>query len=245
MEKSSFFNAALDQNGTPDRSYLAEDFARYFATFIGNGVFPNPSNQLQVVAVDNNMQIRIKQGKAWINGYFYENTDDYILTLAPADGVLNRIDRVVLRLDFLNREIKARIKKGDYASSPAPKALQRDTDAYEIALADIRINAGAIKISQSDITDLRLNKELCGIVHGVVDQVDTTTIFNQYIDWFQKTKGQSITDISNLKTQFENDFNIWFNTIKNTLAGDVAGKLQAQINELKNPFTWGGLIAKK
>lgn len=78
MEKSSFFNAIIDQNGTPDRVYLAEDFAKYFSTFIGNGVFPNPANQLQVVAVDNNMQIRIKAGFAWINGYMYQNTDDYI-----------------------------------------------------------------------------------------------------------------------------------------------------------------------
>lgn len=91
MERSSFFNAVIDQNGIPDRSYLAEDFARYFSTFIGNGVFPNPANQLQVVAVDDNMQIRIKAGFAWINGYMYENTDDYIFKLYPADGVLNNV----------------------------------------------------------------------------------------------------------------------------------------------------------
>lgn len=231
MERSSFFNAMIDQNGTPDRSYLAEDFARYFATFIGNGVFPNPSTNLQVMAIDNNMQIRIKAGFAWINGYMYENTDDYIFKLDPADGVLNRIDRIALRLDFLERKIKAVVKKGTFASSAIAPSLQRDTDAYEIALADIKINKGVIKITQTDITDLRLNKDLCGIVHGTVEQVDVTTLFNQYTEGF-KLKEQG----------FETDFNTWFNTVKNTLGEDAAGNLLNLINgKVSKGCTWGDL----
>ncbi|WP_189910962.1 hypothetical protein [Clostridium cochlearium] len=264
MERSSFFNAIIDQNGTPDRSYLAEDFARYFATFIGNGVFPNPSDQLQVVATDNNMNIRLKKGFAWINGYMYENTDDYILTLDNADGVLDRIDRVVLRLDFLKRVIKVVVKKGDWNSNAVPKDLQRDSDAYEIALADIKVSKGAISITQQDITDLRLNKSLCGIVHGVVDQVDTTAIFNQFESWYSTTKDNYNKDIKNWTkekkqafeewyttnteafekqfnnwygnntTQWTNDFTNWFNTIKGQLDGDIAGKLTAKTIELEN-----------
>ena len=103
MEKSSFFNAHLE-NGVYDRTYQAEDFAKYFSTFIGNGVFPNPSTNCQVTANDN-MTIKLQPGLAWINGYLYQNTDELQLTVDPADGVLNRQDRVVLRLDFVNREI--------------------------------------------------------------------------------------------------------------------------------------------
>ncbi|BDR75751.1 hypothetical protein [Clostridium tetani] len=263
MERSSFFNAILDQNGNPDRCYLAEDFARYFATFISNGIFPNPAVQLQVIAIDNSMQIRIKSGKAWINGYFYENTDDLIFKLDVADGVLNRIDRVVLRLDFLTREIRAKVKKGDYASNAVAKTLQRDADAYELALADIKISAGAIKITQADITDLRLNKSMCGIVHGTVEQVDTTTIFNQFQSWYTQTKevyDKDITKWTKEKKQafdkwyntniqefmdkfnkwygdntnkWDNDFNTWFESIKGQLDGDVAVKLTAKTIELE------------
>ena len=46
MEKCSFFNAEL-VDGEYDRIYLAEDYARYFSSFIGNGVFPNPSTNLK------------------------------------------------------------------------------------------------------------------------------------------------------------------------------------------------------
>jgi hypothetical protein len=263
MEKSSFFNAVLDQSGNPDRIYLAEDFAQFFSTFIGNGVFPNPSTQCQVVAIDNNMTIRIKSGFGWINGYMYQNTGDYIFDLDPADGVLDRVDRVVLRLDFLERKIRRAVKKGDYASNAVPKTLQRDADAYEIALADVYVNKGIISITQANITDLRLNKDLCGIVHGTVDQADTTAIFNQFQSWYTQTKANYDNDMATWTqakkdafdnwyttntmafmeqfsrwyetntTQWGNDFSNWFSTIKGQLDGDVAAKLSADVVDLK------------
>ncbi|WP_061334290.1 hypothetical protein, partial [Clostridium botulinum] len=240
MERSSFFNAVLDQQGNPDRSYLAEDFARYFSTFIGNGVFPNPANQLQVVAIDNNMQVRIKKGYAWINGYMYENTDDYILKLDPADGVLNRIDRIVLRLDFLERKIKAIVKKGQYASSPVAPVLQRDADAYEIAIVDVYVRNGVISIMQSNITDLRLNKEFCGIVHAVIQQVDTTEIFRQFQAWFNEQKNVHEGDFEKWLNEFKiitgKKFTDWVDDLKNSLDPneDIAAQLQMQISTVKS-----------
>ncbi|WP_053070068.1 hypothetical protein [Clostridium sp. K25] len=214
MQRSSFFNAVISKEGVPDRSYLAEDFARYFSTFIGNGVFPNPSSQLQVVATDDNMNIRLKKGFAWINGYMYENTDDYILMLDVADGVLDRIDRVVLRLDFLKRTIEAIVKKGDWSSTAKAKDLQRDSDAYEIALADIKVSKGAISISQQDITDLRFNKELCGLVHATVEQIDSTVIFNQFQDWYSQKQEIYDKDITNWTKEKKEAFEEWYS--KNT-----------------------------
>lgn len=211
MERSSFFNAEL-KGEEYDRVYLAEDYARYFASFIGNGVFPTPSSNLQVVADGTTMNLTLKQGKAWINGYFYENTDNYNLKVAVADGVLNRIDRVVVRLDFINREIKTYIKKGVFASSPVAPKLQRDSNMYELGIADIKINKGVTKLVQANITDLRQNNNYCGLVAGVVKQIDT----------------------SNLFTQFQSSFDLWFEHIKGQLSKDVAGNLQNQVNVLKN-----------
>lgn len=112
MEKSSFFNSV-----SGDRKYKAEDWASYFGSFIGNGVFPVPSTGLQVVA-GSGMQVTVKAGKAWINGYFYNNTSDLSLTLATADGVLNRIDRIVVRWDLTNRVISVKAKSSSYSASP-------------------------------------------------------------------------------------------------------------------------------
>lgn len=208
MERSSFFNAELI-NDKYDRTYNAEDFARYFASFIGSGIFPNPTTNLQVRA-NNGMSVVVSKGKAWINGYFYENTEDLNLNLATAHGVLKRIDRIVVRLDLSARLIRCAIKKGSESSSPNPPNLQRDSDIFELALADILVENGAVKITQSNITDQRFNADLCGIVSGVVDQIDTTNLF----------------------AQFENEFTRWFTDTKATLGSDVAGNLLNKINDL-------------
>ncbi|WP_152571735.1 hypothetical protein [Clostridium botulinum] len=217
---------------TWDRVYKAETYAEYFASFIGNGVFPNPSTNLQVIGTDK-MQVIVKPGKGWINGYKYENTDDLILPIDVADGVLHRIDKIVLRYDVVEREIRVKIKKGEFASEPKAPQLTRDADMYELGLADIKVNAGSISITQVDITDLRLNKELCGIVHGTVDQVDTTTIFNQYLEWYKNITGKTEEELQNVRKNLETDFNIWFNGVKNILSGDVAGNLLNLINKNK------------
>lgn len=213
MERSSFFNAVLNGE-TYDRVYLAEDYARYFSSFIGNGVFPTPSTNLQVVQ-DVSMHVKIKAGKGWINGYFYDLTDDLILNVDVADGVLKRIDRVVLRLDFINREIKAYIKKGAFATSPVAPTLTRNADVYELGLADLLINNGVTTITQANITDLRQNNTYCGLVAGVVQQIDTTNLF----------------------AQFQSTFDLWFQNVKGQLSTDAAGNLQLQIdtwNDFKN-----------
>ncbi|WP_242978056.1 hypothetical protein [Clostridium botulinum] len=228
MERSGFFNA-MKVGDTWDRIYKAENYAEYFASFIGNGVFPNPSTNLQVIGTDR-MQVIVKSGKAWINGYLYENTDGLILPVDVADGVLHRIDKIVLRYDVVEREIRAKIKKGEFASDPKAPQLTRDADMYELGLADIKVNAGSISITQVDITDLRLNKELCGIVHGTIEQVDTTTIFNQYLEWYKNITGKTEQELQTIKENLETDFNIWFDGLKETLSGDVAGNLLNLIN---------------
>lgn len=234
--RSGLFNSVRDVNGIGDRRYDALWFAEYFATFIGNGVFPNPSNGLQVVEGEN-MTTVVKAGKAWINGYFVTNDSDHILDHDNADGVLQRVDRIVARLNFVEREIEIVVKKGTFASNPAAPILQRDGDAYELALADVLITNGATQIMQGHITDTRLNNELCGIVHGLVNQVDTTTIFNQYMAWFNGVKNGTEQEIEAWQQKQYEEFEIWFDSIKDILDGDVAANLASRIASLENRVT--------
>ena len=162
MIRSSFFNSIGG-----DRKYDASKFAEYFNSFIGNGVFPMPLDGLQVISNDD-MTVTVKEGKAWINGYIMINDDDYILPIDVADGVLKRIDRVVVRLDTTDREIRVEVKKGTFASVPVAPSLQRDADAYELGIADILISNGVISIIQANITDLRSDTEFCGKVDSLI-----------------------------------------------------------------------------
>ncbi len=215
--RSAFFNSVGG-----DRKYQAGRFAEYFASFIGNGVFPNPSSSLQVMAGEG-MAVKVKPGRAWINGYILINDDDYILELNVADGVLDRIDRIVARYDVVDREIRLEVKKGDFASAPVVEELQRDADAYELALADVYVGHGAVSIGQGSITDRRLDGEMCGVVHGTVDQVDVTTLYNQYTQGFEAKK-----------EEFEQAFMAWFDTIQDVLDEEAAGNLLNLINEHKS-----------
>lgn len=237
-EKSSFFN---DVNG--DRLYKAEDWANYFNKFITNGVFPNIGSNLQVFADGTNMNIRLSAGAAWIKGYMYENTDNLILPITVADGVLNRIDRVVIQLSYAERKISAKIKQGAFASSPTAPSLQRDADIYELGISDIAISKGITSVKQSAVTDLRLNTALCGVV-GSLAQADTTAIFNQYQSWFNLTSNLHeeeaqiwLTVFKNKLTLDEQEFDTWFESIKGKLDGDIAAKLASNLESLIQSFT--------
>ena len=94
--RSGFFNSVGG-----DRLYDAARFAEYFAAFIGSGVFPDPTTSLQI-QTDTGMNVKIKSGKAWINGFFMINDADYTEVI-PTEAVLNRIDRLVVRLHYANR----------------------------------------------------------------------------------------------------------------------------------------------
>lgn len=251
MEKSSFFNSV-----SHDRTYRAEDWAEYFASFIGNGVFPVPSTGLQVV-VDNGMNLLLKAGKAWINGYFYNNTSDLTITIGTADGQLNRIDRIVVRWDLTNRIISAEVKSSAYSASPTAPALQRNADIYELALADVYVGAGVTTITQSNITDQRLNTSLCGVVAAVVDQIDTEAFNAQLQAWFAEYQSLSAAEYNTLvsymnslklqgNTQYDAfeqhmadfeaqaaaEFNSWFKGLQDVLDENAAANLMNVTNAL-------------
>lgn len=160
--RSGFFNAIEG-----DRTYDASRFAEYFNALIGNGIFPEPTNNLQVVS-NNDMTITVKAGKSWINGYIVINDSDYILNIDAADGVLNRVDRVVARYDVIDREIRLQVKKGEFASEAIAPVIQRDSDAYELGLALINVSASTGSILTANITDTRLDDDVCGIVSSLL-----------------------------------------------------------------------------
>ena len=217
MERSSFFNSVGG-----DRRYRAEDWARYFASFIGNGIFPVPSNALQVLAYDG-MRILLRPGKAWINGYFYENSAEMAIQLNNSDGVLSRIDRIVIRWDFSERNIRVVVKSSQFASNPNPPPLQRDADVYELCLADIMIGRCITSVTQANITDTRLNEELCGIVAAVVKQIDTDAFDAQLQQWFRETVAsmdRRIEESNQRKDEWfaatEAEFREWLSTTDTT-----------------------------
>ena len=204
MAIESYFFNAVEDGGVYDRVYNAEDVTSYLDLLVGNGVFPNPSTQLQVRA-SSGMQVTVGAGSGWINGHKLVNTADLNLTLDASDVVLNRIDAVIFYVDFTERDMGIEIKKGTIAVTPSAPAMTRTDSRYEMCLAQISVPKQVTAITAAMITDTRGNSSLCGYVQGLIQQADTTTLFQQ----------------------FQDAFNTWFDGIKDQFeAGKVFKKLE-------------------
>lgn len=206
MIQSYFFNA-LQSGGTYDRIYNAEDVTSYLNLLVGNGVFPNPSTQLQVRA-STGMNVIVGAGSGWINGHKMINTIDLPLTVDASDVLLNRIDRVIFYVDLTSRTMGIEILKGTPATTPTAPALTRTDTRYEMCLAQIAVDKQVTAITASMITDTRMISDLCGYVQGLIQQMDTTTMFEQWQDgfdtWFQTVKETLST--ATLLRKFEGNY---------------------------------------
>lgn len=232
-----------------DRIYKAEDWAWYFATFIGNGVFPRPSDGLQVTA-GSDMEINVNEGYAFINGYAFRNPVSRSIALDRAEGAQSRIDRVVVRWDLPQRDIYLAVLKGVPSAKPVAAEVTRSLEIWELALADIYVGKGVTSIRASNITDQRFNSSVCGIVKGTVEEIDASAITKQFDDFLveynQKVSEayeQYTAQMALIKTEAEAEFNAWFGGIKENLSGNVAGNLQNQIDSIRAASV-DGLVLK-
>ena len=189
MQKSGFFNAIL-QNGVYDRKYNANDYSDNLAVVISNGVLRSVNDDLKVTA--NGMAVNVGVGRAWINGHYYHNDTVYYFPAATAPTGGSRYDRVVLRLNnaLSVRSITLVYVQGIAADSPVPPAPVRSGDIYDIVLADVYVGANATNVV---VTDKRSDKSVCG--------------------WVYSTSGDG-----SFFTSLDNEFDEWFETVKDTVA---------------------------
>lgn len=167
MEKYKFFNSAPDD----PRTYEASDFAEYFGSVLSTGLLHTdhvPGMEVSVAA--GTLNTVVSAGKAIMLGRLYENTSNLTLTHSIPEATLNRIDRIVLRLDLRNsaRNIHLAVKEGAAGAAPVPPELTRDNFIYELSLAQILVRANTSQLQQADLLDERLYEDLCGIVYSLI-----------------------------------------------------------------------------
>lgn len=223
MIKSGFFNSV---NG--DRKYNASTIGEVNGFFVTDGVFPNPSTNLHVMAV-NGMNIKLKAGRAWCRSHFIKNDADYSLTVSQSNMVYDRIDAVILYLDESEgfRDFVVRIKSGTPSASPLPPTMTVNENVKEMALAYVDVKANSTTITDANIKDMRPDNKVCGWVTGLIDQVDTSTLFLQW-----QAAYEEFFEVSTA------EFNEWFKTIqetlkKTTLVQQVTSKVITNIQNQK------------
>lgn len=203
-ERCGFFNATNAVN--PDRVYDSSDFAAYFASFIGNGVFAKHSNQLRVAQQESpDMSVQVLGGQAWINGWWYDNTSALNISIDPADGTLDRVDIIVVQFNLTKREIKTIVRKGSPSAGATAPTLNRDDDLWELKLAEVNVSHGTVNITDGKITDTRSDTTVCGWVSGLIDQMDTTELFNQ----LQEATQDAVDAMNNALTDVWAGIKVW------------------------------------
>lgn len=152
-EQYRFFGSAVGDV----REYSQPEFAEVLGTIIGNGYLGQVDEELVVTQnTPAGMSVLVGTGQAWINGYWYANDTDKVITIATADPTNPRIDRVVLRLDILNaRSIVAVVITGTPASTPVAPSLTQTDQLWEIPLYQVLVEAATLSIVNAKLTDER------------------------------------------------------------------------------------------
>ena len=166
-ERYYFFNSGV---GDP-RIYEASHFAEYFGSVLSTGLLHTDEIPGMVVSVQTGtLNTIVSAGKAIMKGRFYENTSPLTLTHAIPEVTLDRIDRIILRLNLSNaeRNIKLMVLSGASSATPVAPALVRDNFIYDISLAQIRVRANTVQLLPGDLIDERLDENLAGLVYSLI-----------------------------------------------------------------------------
>ncbi len=162
QEQYGFFNSTVGD----ERSYDAADMATVLRALSRSGVADGGSC-LQVSAEGSTMRTLVGFGSAMVEGYYYRLRDDGSGAWAiehTTEEALNRIDRIVLRLNLAQRSVSMEKLIGTAASTPQAPALTRDAETYELSLAQVLVQAGASALLPGDITDERADEAVCGLM---------------------------------------------------------------------------------
>lgn len=163
--------------------YQAEDAELYNSTR-QSGLFAADDFSYEVSGADSN--ITIGEGIGWIkNGRFagkvFANKTNEILDLGLPDATLPRLDVVAIRFDKATNATSLVIKNGTASSVPTIPTISRTESVYELYICSVRREPGAVVITNADITDLRLDESVCGLMRDAVTGIPTAELHAQFM----------------------------------------------------------------
>lgn len=198
-----FFNSL---NG--DRKYDAVQMSSIFDGIILDGIFQAIDDAFAVTVSEDGSGIVVGAGRAWFDHTWTRNDAPYPLTLEQSEVALDRIDAVVLEVDSSSavRNNTIKIVKGTPSSSPKKPSLTNNETLHQYPLAYLTRPAGVETIAQAQIESVIGTSE-CPFVTGPLQVITTDSMLAQWQD----------------------EFDTWFESLEDTLSGDVAANLANQI----------------
>lgn len=138
------------------------DFANALHAITGDGIALQ-GGRFNVTV--NGFTAKVSSGYAYAAGRWLENDEPLAMALSPPGNNEDRVDALVVRADYEARKAALEIMVDvDPDSIRANPGLVRDDTQYAVLLYFIRVRRGATALTPDDVTDLRGDTDLCGVV---------------------------------------------------------------------------------
>lgn len=162
-------------------TYNAEDAETYLSTRISGIYAADDCFDLSITA---DRTVTIGPGLAWVRNTRFAgksicNRDALALTIPMADSSKPRTDRIVLRYDKAENKSELAVKTGTPGSAAAAPDVVQTELVYELGLYTVSVAAGSTVIKAADVTDTRLNEQVCGLMRDGVTGLPTAQIARQ------------------------------------------------------------------
>lgn len=225
---SGFFNSV-----NHDRLYNAEQISSMFDGIILDGIYQGLGDAFIVKPYsDLNCTVTVGTGRAWFDHTWTLNSTELALTLDDPNVLYDRIDAIVIDVDRRQdvRENSIKVVKGTVSETGATKPSLIEEELHnQYPLAYVTVKAGSVAPIQAQYIENVIGQTKTPLVAGVLEHMDITMFVQQ----------------------MEDEFNVWFEGLKDVVSGDSITNLQQQINdineyiELQKPVSIDGLSYEK
>ena len=213
----------VDDEGMPifDRAETTDLFSLLFAFLVSDGLMAAPSTCFRIRAAGNGLMLERDPGFGMVKGHFCYDDEVGQLTIGAAPQQYDRIDRVVMRCNYLQRMVEIVVKTGTEAANPVPPELLRPTagDYFELCLANVRLTAGQKVITQSCITDTRADSSVCGFITNLVSRIDTAVFFAQLDTFYQEFVDKSNTSYEQFVNMAQTAYDSFLQMMEESYSG--------------------------
>lgn len=210
---SGFFNS---QNH--DRLYNAQQLSSIFDGIILDGVYENYGEAFNVTPyTESPNTVIVGTGRAWFDHTWTLNDSQFAVTIDPPNDMLNRVDAIVLDIDNRLEVRKNSILylRGDELDPENPPSLIKEDFHNQYPICYITCPAGSDGyVKQKDIT-ITVGMDECPIVTGILESQNLQNLFQQLGD----------------------EFNLWWDGIKDTLDENTVTNLLNRIIALEELVT--------
>lgn len=231
-----------------DRRYNAIQVSSIFDGIIKDGIFMSIGDQFNVTADGTSMFVTVGIGRAWFDHTWTLNDAPLLIEIPQSEVVLNRYDAVVLEVNSEQdvRKNDIIVVKGVPSAVPSyPELINSDT-VHQYPLAYVYVERLASSIRQANVTSM-IGKEPTPYVTGILETVNIEHMVAQWEDqWkeFFENQSKEMADTSEVwkeqwRAWFEEyttisseDFDRWYDHMKDQLSEDAAGNIQMQLDAL-------------